>query len=186
MKLKRTIPTLVVALTLLVTVASPALAAESIDSTTPQAAWAGAPHPGVGVIRTAVAGLLGMSEDDLETARHAGQSLAEIATEKGVDTETLISTIVQTRQGPIDEAVAAGTLTQERADAMLAHMTERVAERVIDPAVGPHGSQGADRAAGTFGGRGQGRGMHEPGTGGGMGRGGAGSLGTCTVVTPTT
>ncbi len=175
MRLKRTIPTLVAALALMVTAASPALAAESIDGSTPQAAWAGSPHPGVGVIHTAVAGLLGMSVDDLETARHGGQSLAEIATEKGVDTQTLIGTILQARQGSIDEAVEAGTLTQERADAMMERMTERVSERVVDPAVGPRGSQGADGEAGTFGGRGQGQ---------GMGRGAAGSLGTCIVAPP--
>lgn len=184
MKLKRTIPTLVAALALMVTAAAPALAAEALDTTNPRAAWAGAPHPGVGVIHSAVAGLLGMSEEDLTTARTAGQSLAAIAEEKGVATETLISTIVQARQGALDEAVAAGTLTQERADAMLAHMTDRISERVVDPAVGPRGNQGADGAAGTFGGRGMGQGIHEPGTGGGMGRSGAAGTGICTAVTP--
>ncbi|MHB1345211.1 MAG: hypothetical protein ACYCX3_12760 [Thermoleophilia bacterium] len=183
MKLKRTIPTVVAALALTVTAAAPALAAESLDSTA-RAAWAGAPHPGVTVVHTAVSELLGISDEDLVAARTAGQSLADIAAEKGVSTEALISTIVQARQGSIEEAVAAGTLTQERADAMLEHMTERVAERVADPSVGPRGTQGAGGGAGMLGSRGQGQGIHEPGTGGGMGRFGAGGLGINAAVTP--
>lgn len=183
MKLKRTIPTLVAALALTVTAAAPALAAESLDATA-QAAWAGAPHPGVAVVHTAVTDLLGISEEDLVAARSAGQSLAEIAAEKGVSTEALISTIVQARQGSIEEAVAAGTLTQERADAMLEHMSERIAERVVDPSVGPRGNQGSGGTAGMPGARGQGQGIHEPGTGGGMGRFGAGGVGIHTAVTP--
>lgn len=143
-------------------VAVPAFAATTATTQTP--GWAGGVCRGTGAVADAVAEFLGLTPEAIAAERAAGQSLADIAKDQGKDTGGLVQTILSAKQGQIQEAVADGKLTQERADAMLKTMTERVTERVADPAMGPRGGNGSSRGGmgrGMGGGMGFGAGLHQ-------------------------
>lgn len=78
----------------------------------------------------AVSGLLGITSDELKTELRSGKSLAEIATEKGVDTQKVIDAIVAEMTEKVNEKVAEGRITQDQADTMLANAVERVTAMV--------------------------------------------------------
>jgi hypothetical protein len=78
----------------------------------------------------AVSGLLGITSDELKTELRSGKSLAEIATEKGVDTQKVIDAIVAEMTEKVNEKVAEGKITQDQADTMLANAVERVTAMV--------------------------------------------------------
>ena len=92
-------------------------------------AWAGLPD--------AVEQLLGMTEDQIETERQAGKSLVQIAQSKGITEETLISTILNAKKAEQDKLVAAGTITQARADVMYQQMQQQVPVMVNRTTTGP-------------------------------------------------
>jgi predicted DNA-binding protein (UPF0251 family) len=64
----------------------------------------------------AAAKALGMTTQDLMTELQSGKSLADVATEKGVDQATLKTAIVDAIKANIDSAVTNGRLTQQQAD----------------------------------------------------------------------
>ena len=74
----------------------------------------------------ALAEALGMSNSELREALSEDKSLADIAGERGVEVQTAIDALVAQHKAHLDEHVAAGDLTQEKADARLAKFTERV------------------------------------------------------------
>ena len=49
-------------------------------------------------VMSSVANLLGMTTDDLKTAQQNGTSLAQLASQKGVSSDTLTSTLAQALQ----------------------------------------------------------------------------------------
>lgn len=107
-----------------------------------------------------VADALGITEDELRTARSEGQTIGEVAEARGVEPQVVIDAIVAAHQARLDEAVAAGDLTQERADELAARAAERAAA-VVDGEVPAFGT-------------GPGRGHHRfPGAGGDGGPGAA-------------
>ena len=61
-----------------------------------------------------IATLLRMTPDELRTAQQNGQSLAQIATARNVDQNTLIQTIISSSKTRLDQEVAAGRLTQQQ------------------------------------------------------------------------
>ncbi|HZJ03492.1 MAG TPA: hypothetical protein VFE20_07440, partial [Thermoleophilia bacterium] len=105
-------------------VAVPAFAATTATTQTP--GWAGGVCRGTGAVANAVAQFLGLTPEAIAAERAAGQSLADIAEEQGKDAGGLVQTVLSEKQGQIQQAVTDGQLTQERADAMLETMTERV------------------------------------------------------------
>jgi len=80
--------------------------------------------------RAAIADAVGVSVDELQVARQAGQSLADIAAANGASVDSLIDTLVDMKTASIDAKVADGTITQAEADEKLAGLSERVTERV--------------------------------------------------------
>ena len=90
---------------------------------------------------------LGMSADELHTALKGGQTLAQVAADKGVNVQVVVDALVASATNHINEEVASGELTQAEADEKLANVTERVTERVNNPRPegGPRGGQGAKR-----------------------------------------
>jgi hypothetical protein len=68
----------------------------------------------------AAAGLFGMTADDLSTALRDGTTLDELATEKGIDIEAVRAAVQaahkETMLGSINQAVADGKMTQDKAD----------------------------------------------------------------------
>ena len=100
--------------------------------------------PGLGVAAQA----LGVTVDELHTALDGGQTLAQVASSKGVNVQVVIDALVAERTNHINEEVTSGEITQAQADTKLADVTQRVTDMVNNPrpAGGPrggHGPQGA-------------------------------------------
>jgi polyhydroxyalkanoate synthesis regulator phasin len=68
---------------------------------------------------------LGMTPKEIRTARQGGQSLAQIAASKGKSVDGLVAAIVAPAKARAAKAVSNGKLTQQRADELLARLTER-------------------------------------------------------------
>ena len=68
---------------------------------------------------------LGMTPKEIRTARQDGQSLAQIATSKGKSVDGLVAAIVAPAKARAAKAVSNGRLTQQRADELIARLTER-------------------------------------------------------------
>ncbi len=77
-----------------------------------------------------VASLLNTSREELRAELKAGKSLAEIAAAKGVSRADLVAAMVAPAKERLAKAVAAGTLTQTRADELAKRLTERVSKLV--------------------------------------------------------
>lgn len=77
-----------------------------------------------------VATLLTMTREELRAELKAGKSLAEIAAAKGVSRTDLIAAMTKPAKDRLAKAVAAGKLTQARADELTKRLTERVTKLV--------------------------------------------------------
>jgi hypothetical protein len=93
--------------------------------------------------------LSGVPVDDIHAARLEGKSLLEIAEANGVAGDELTAAAVGARTAAIDALVEAGTVTQERADAVKARLTERVEAMLARSGSGPTGGGRSWRGAGT-------------------------------------
>lgn len=74
--------------------------------------------------------LLGVDAQTLKEELRSGSTLAEIAEANGIDTETLITTIVDQAEVRLDAAVEAERLTADEADERLAEFEAKVTERI--------------------------------------------------------
>ena len=167
----------------LVTVAGISFAAENSDTGTATSAIVNGCRGFLGGAADELAKLLGLKSEEIVEKRNAGQSLADIAKEQGVEKDKVVDTIVDSREQFLDEKVEAGYLSVEQKNQMLERMKSRVQERVEDPAVGPGAGRGGCGGAG-----GGGCGMGGPGGGGAGIRGGNGpgaGFGGASAVTPT-
>ncbi len=93
---------------------------------------------GAGLIQVA-ADVLGMEPADLISELQAGQSIADLADERGIEPQTIIDAFLAKHQAALQQAVRTGWLTQEQANLMLDHMAEEVAEHISEPGLGEHG-----------------------------------------------
>ncbi len=87
--------------------------------------------PALGVIKdglTAAADALGMPVADLRTAIRAGTSLKTIASSKTVEYDKVTDAVTAAVKADLDQAVAAGTIKQQRADRILARLAARLAD----------------------------------------------------------
>jgi hypothetical protein len=113
------------------------------------------PHGGFGhADLSTVATALNMTEDDLRTALDGGSTIADVAAQQGVDVQTVIDAIVADQQAHVADDVAAGRLTQDQADQILADAADHATALVNGdlPAFdghgpGGHGPMGAPPAA---------------------------------------
>jgi hypothetical protein len=74
----------------------------------------------------ALADALDISEDDLHEKLRDGKTIAEIAQESGKSVDSIVDALVQSANEHIDEAVADGHLTEERANDLKADLQERI------------------------------------------------------------
>jgi hypothetical protein len=74
----------------------------------------------------AVANALGMTTDELRDALRDGKTIADVAREKNVDVQTVIDAMVGAATSAIDEAQAAGRLTEEQATRLKDGLEERI------------------------------------------------------------
>lgn len=86
------------------------------------------PDRGAGL--DAAAEVIGISADELRTALQERSSLAEVAEANGVDGQDVIDALVAEATERLDQAVAGGHLSEERAAEMKERLTERITAMV--------------------------------------------------------
>ena len=101
-----------------------------------------------------IAKALGMTMDELRSARVEGKSVADLAKEKGVNEDNLVADLLQARKSELEQLVKNGKITQERMDAMLDQMESNIEVAIQRNTVGPMNGQGGKK------GMGQGRGWN--------------------------
>ena len=84
-------------------------------------------HVFTGDLLDAAAGALKLSTDELTTQLRSGKSLKEVAAAQSVDYATVSKAVTAAAKADLDKAVAAGTLTQDRADQMLSRLSDALA-----------------------------------------------------------
>ena len=99
--------------------------------------WAGQPEE--------VEKLLGMTDEQIQAERLAGKSLAQIAANKDISADKLISTILDAKKADLAKLVTQGKLTQAQMDLMVQRMQTQVKTMVERTNVGPAFAQGQTR-----------------------------------------
>jgi len=89
----------------------------------------------------AAASYLGITEAQLRKELMSGKTLADVAEAKGKSVDGLVDALTADAKKRLEDAVAAGRVTKADADAALAEMKQRVADRV-NGVRGPHGMRG--------------------------------------------
>ena len=74
--------------------------------------------------------VLGVSLEDLQAARQAGDTIADVAAAQGVDLQTVVDALVANAQARIDAKVASGDIDAERAAEISANIEDRVTARL--------------------------------------------------------
>jgi hypothetical protein len=99
----------------------------------------------------AVAKLLGLTPEQLQAERQAGKSLVQIAATKNVTQAQLVDAIMAAKKEAVQSRVAAGTLTQERANLMLQQMEQATNQAVTRTTIGQPEGRGGAGAMGRMG-----------------------------------
>ncbi len=73
---------------------------------------------------------LGMTQSDLVAELRNGKTIAGLATDKGVDVQTIIDAYVAQLTEKLNQAVTAGTITQKQADWQIEQAKARVTEQL--------------------------------------------------------
>jgi len=91
---------------------------------------------------------IGITESDLRSELRSGKSIAQVASAKGVEIQTVVDALVAAATQRIDEAVSSGKLTAAQAETMKGSLAERITDRVNS--VRPEGGRrrGGGRHAG--------------------------------------
>ena len=88
-------------------------------------------HRGHQDVEGTLTDVLGISHDELHVRMETqGQNLAAVATDLGIDPQTLIDALVDARSSAIDTLLENGTITQEQADAYLDELEDAYTFRV--------------------------------------------------------
>jgi hypothetical protein len=82
---------------------------------------------------------LGIKLTELLTELQDGKSIAGVAAEKGVDTQVIVDAYLAQIQEDLDQAVAAGRITQKQADYQLQQVEQRVTDRLDVTGLGGFG-----------------------------------------------
>lgn len=92
--------------------------------------------PLVAALVRATAEVTELSVQDVVTALRGGQSLAQVAAANGSSAEAVVQVVTTKASERLDRQVAAGRLSQERADEQLARLKTRATELVNDTTLG--------------------------------------------------
>jgi hypothetical protein len=125
----------------------------ALEAAEPAGGHRGGPRGG-GADLSVAATTIGVTVDELRTALQSGQSIADVATAKGVAPQAVIDAMVAAMNQRLAESVTAGKLTQAKADELAATATTRIADVVNgvaqpDHGVGPRPDRAPDAAAPT-------------------------------------
>jgi hypothetical protein len=105
-----------------------------------------------GTMHEMIAVELGMTAEELYTARFEGKSIAELAEEKGLDVNALNEKMLHARKAELEQLVKDGEITEVQKNLMLENMEARIKTAIEREKTGPMNGRG--------GGMGQGRGYH--------------------------
>jgi lambda repressor-like predicted transcriptional regulator len=94
---------------------------------------AGPPPGGPADGMSEIANLLGMTPDQVWAERVQGKTLADLASEKGVDTQKLVDVLVASQKTMLDQAVTDNRLTQAQADKWLEWYKQAAALQLTEP-----------------------------------------------------
>jgi hypothetical protein len=94
---------------------------------------------GMTVMHDDVAGMLGMTTQDLYNQMAAGKSMVQIAAEKGITEQQLMDSIMANRRAVYNRAVQAGYMSQIYADTMLQNMNSNLRMMVNSQGYGTNG-----------------------------------------------
>lgn len=124
--------------------------------------YSGMGRNGGGLASTAT-DILGISRTELASARQAGKSLNDIATDKGISQEQLVNSVLVKRQENLAQALQEQKITQEQYNQCVQQMKENIEKNLARTETGPSGkgngakmNQGQGRGNGTQTGRGAG------------------------------
>lgn len=81
-------------------------------------------HRGHQPVESTLIEVLGITHEEMHVRMDAGQNLAAVATDLGIDPQTLIDALVDSWSPAIDNLQAAGTITSSQADAYRAALRE--------------------------------------------------------------
>jgi len=113
-----------------------------------------------------IARLLDMTHEQIWAERVLGKTIADLAKEKGVDTQQLVDALVTSQKTMLDQAVTEGRFTQAQADKWLEWYKQAAALQLAEP-YGPGFGLGAPSGVrggpGGHGGPGGPGGMRGPG-----------------------
>ncbi len=90
----------------------------------------GGPHSRMLAGLETAASYLGLTQDELRDQLRGGDTLAQIAKEEGKSVDGLVQALVEAAKKKLDAAVAAGRLTEERADLIEQDLEERTRDLV--------------------------------------------------------
>ncbi|RPI48142.1 MAG: hypothetical protein EHM56_14110 [Chloroflexi bacterium] len=90
---------------------------------------------------------LGLTVEELTAELQDGKTIADVASENGVEPQAVVDAFVAQRADWLAQAVADGRISQEQADWMLEHMQEQVLEHLDTP------FSGTGQPGGCFGGQ---------------------------------
>lgn len=115
--------------------------ASTLDKELPSRGGKG--HHGFGMLRdsgAAAAKALDLTVAELRTELKGGKTLADVATDKDVSVDTLVTAMVKAAKDDVAAAVKDGKLTQAQADKITSNLTERITDRVngVRPERGGH------------------------------------------------
>jgi uncharacterized protein YidB (DUF937 family) len=130
-KIKKLVATMALAGAVTVGTAGVAVAADGGTTSTDPSAQTAKGHPGLrrevrrGAIKV-VTETLGVSREDLRAALKGGQSLSDYATSLGKDPKALADALTNAANTKIDQLVADGKLSQDRANTIKGKVPARV------------------------------------------------------------
>lgn len=121
--------------------------ADKVATTLSQADIGGRGHhgfPAGGLTPEAIAKVLGITVDQLQTDRQAGKTLTVIAQSKGISKTDLVNRLVAAAKTQLAADVKAGRITQAQADDVSSGLTARITEEVDEShsGRGGHDSRG--------------------------------------------
>lgn len=120
-----------------------------------------------------VAKLTGLSAEEVQAKRAEGASFGAIADDAGVEAAAVVDGALEVRKQALADKVAAGAITQQQADEVLARMETRLTERVDSTTPCTGGGGGGCGTGDGFGGGRSGRGGR---AGGACGSGACGQV----------
>jgi hypothetical protein len=146
-KLKKLVAGVTLAGALTVGTAGVAAAADGSTGTTPDPSAQAGKHPGHPALRLKVrkaavqviTDTLGVSRQDLRTAMKSGQTLTDYATSLGKDPQSVVDALTNAATTKLDQLVADGTITQERADTVKGKLPARI-DKLMNRQFGQHAS----------------------------------------------